>query len=109
MSKKKPKKAAVLHLNLHREFFARIASGEKTTEYRDRTEYWKTRLEKRQYDVIQFRNGYATDAPEMLVEFGDDPVVSSTTEGGFTHPGPHPIPASRTPVQLESWHVHQPI
>jgi hypothetical protein len=23
----------------------------------------------RKYDFIQFRNGYATDAPEMLVEF----------------------------------------
>jgi hypothetical protein len=26
-------------------------------------------LENRKYDVIQFRNGYATDAPEMQVEF----------------------------------------
>jgi hypothetical protein len=26
-------------------------------------------LEGRHYDVIQFRNGYATKAPEMLVEF----------------------------------------
>jgi len=29
----------------------------------------KTRLKNRKYDVIQFRNGYATDAPEMQVEF----------------------------------------
>jgi len=29
----------------------------------------KTRLENRKFDVIQFRNGYATDAPEMQVEF----------------------------------------
>ncbi len=59
----------VLHLNLHREFFSRIAEGTKRIEYRQQTAYWKTRLENRKYDVIQFRNGYATDAPEMTVEF----------------------------------------
>jgi hypothetical protein len=59
----------VLHLNLHREFFAQIVAGTKRTEYRDCTPYWRSRLEGRHYDVIHFRNGYATEAPEMLVEF----------------------------------------
>jgi hypothetical protein len=58
-----------LHLNLHREFFAAIAAGTKYIEYRKRTPYWRKRLEGRKYDVIKFRNGYATNAPEMLVEF----------------------------------------
>jgi len=60
---------SVLHLNLHREFFAAIVAKTKRIEYRDQTPYWKQRLENRHYDVIQFRNGYATKAPEMLVEF----------------------------------------
>ena len=60
---------AILHLNLHREFFSRIAAGTKRIEYRQQTAYWKTRLENRKYDAISFRNGYAKDAPEMLVEF----------------------------------------
>jgi hypothetical protein len=59
----------ILHLNLHREWFAQIAAGTKRTEYRDYTPYWRRRLEGRHYDVIHFRNGYATEAPEMLVEF----------------------------------------
>jgi hypothetical protein len=59
----------VLHLNLHREFFAQIAAGTKRVEYRRRTPYWRSRLEGRVYDVVQFRNGYATTAPEMQVEF----------------------------------------
>lgn len=59
----------ILHLNLHREFFSRIAAGTKQIEYRQQSAYWKKRLENRKYHVIQFRNGYATDAPEMLVEF----------------------------------------
>jgi hypothetical protein len=60
---------SILHLNLHREWFAAIVAKTKRIEYRRRTPYWKTRLENRKYDVIQFRNGYATKAPEMLVEF----------------------------------------
>jgi hypothetical protein len=60
---------SVLHLNLHREFFAAIANKTKRVGYRRRTRYWKIRLEGRNYDVIQFRNGFATKAPEMLVEF----------------------------------------
>lgn len=59
----------ILHLNLHREFFAAIAAKTKRIEYRACTPYWKRRLKKRKYKFIQFRNGYATLAPEMLVEF----------------------------------------
>jgi hypothetical protein len=59
----------VLHLNLHRKFFAAIAARMKRVEYRERTPYWRQRLENRDYEFIQFRNGYATAAPEMLVEF----------------------------------------
>ena len=63
------KRRNVLHLNLHREFFAQIADGTKRTEYRARSPYWRRRLEGRQYDLIQFRNGYATRAPEMQVQY----------------------------------------
>ena len=61
----------MLHLNLLREFFALIVEGTKRIEYRRRTPYWRPRLEGRHYDVVQFRNGYATKAPEMQVEFLD--------------------------------------
>ena len=59
----------VLHLNLYRKYFDQILKGEKTTEYREVTPYWSKRLEGRYYDVIKFRNGYAKDAPTMLVEY----------------------------------------
>jgi hypothetical protein len=66
----------ILHLNLVREFFDRIAKGEKLEEYRDRTDYWKTRLEGREYDIIRFRNGYGPTVPEMDVEWkGIEKVV----------------------------------
>ena len=60
---------SVLHLSLRRHWFAAIAARTKRLEDRAQTPYWKKRLEGRHYDVIQFRNGYATIAPEMLVEF----------------------------------------
>jgi hypothetical protein len=59
----------ILHLNLHREFFAAIAVRKKRIEYRNQTPHWRSRLEGRHYDVIQFRNGYATNAPELVVKF----------------------------------------
>ena len=62
-------KKSILPLTLHRQFFDEIAIGKKTKEYRERKRYWKNRLEDRDYDLIRFRNGYAKDAPEMLVEF----------------------------------------
>lgn len=60
---------STLHLVLHRIWFDAIASGTKRVEYRNRTAYWKKRLDGRHYDVIHFRNGYATKAPEMWVEY----------------------------------------
>jgi hypothetical protein len=64
---------SILHLTLEREWFDDIVRGVKNDEYRDLKDYWKTRLEGRKYDIVRFRNGYATDAPEMDVEFlGDD-------------------------------------
>lgn len=61
--------ATLLRLTIHREFFAGIAAGRKRTEFREAKPYWRTRLDGRHYDQILFRNGYAKDAPEMLVEF----------------------------------------
>jgi ASC-1-like (ASCH) protein len=60
----------ILHLNLYRKYFDAIANGTKTIEYRKKTDYWKKRIEGREYDIIKFRNGYAKDAPTMLVEYG---------------------------------------
>jgi hypothetical protein len=59
---------AALSLNLHHEFFDAILAGDKRTEYRGNTDYWRRRLVGRTYREICFRNGYATKAPFMRVE-----------------------------------------
>ena len=63
------KNRKVLHLNLYRKYFDQIAEGTKIIEYRNKTDYWKKRIEGKEYDVIKFRNGYAKNAPTMLVEY----------------------------------------
>ena len=59
----------ILHLNLYRKYFDAIVNGTKVFEYRQKTDYWKKRIEGREYDIIKFRNGYAKNAPTMLVEY----------------------------------------
>ena len=88
---------ATLHLNLHREFFAQIAAGTKRIEYRRRTPFWRRRLEGRHYDVIQFRNGYATQAPVMVVEF------LGVRKHGKGRTGKYAIRLGRI-LQIKRWH-----
>ena len=47
-----------LILNVKREYFAQIASGEKTREYRLRTPYWRKRLEGKTFSHVEICLGY---------------------------------------------------
>jgi hypothetical protein len=60
-----------LHLTLKKRWFDMIASGEKTEEYREIKPYWSRRLESKNFDAIQFRNGYSKNAPTMIVSLVD--------------------------------------
>ena len=69
-AKPKRRQAGVsLSLNVHREWFDKIASGEKRVEYRSNTPFWQTRLVDRTYKEVHFRNGYSPTAPFMRVEY----------------------------------------
>ena len=57
----------VLHMTLKREWFNKILSGKKTEEYREIKPYWSKRLSK-EYDIIQFRNGYGSKVPAFDIE-----------------------------------------
>ena len=59
----------ILHLILKKDPYDRILAGTKTIECRDRTDYWKTRLEDKEFDVIHFRNGYRADSRQMILEW----------------------------------------
>ena len=56
-----------LHLHLKREWFEKIASGEKTKEYREMKPYWNVRLQDpkaHEIKYVSFQLGYS--GPKML-------------------------------------------
>lgn len=59
----------ILHLNLKKKYFEQILSGEKKFEYREIKKYWIKRLQKKKYDLIEFKNGYSKDARKFYVEY----------------------------------------
>ena len=55
-------------------WFDQIIAKEKPTEYRKVLPFWTSRLydkngKKRNYDLIEFINGYNTDARRVITEF----------------------------------------
>lgn len=46
-----------------------IASGEKREEYRTPGKWILSRLEGKEYDRIEFKNGYGPNVPTMEVEY----------------------------------------
>ena len=80
MRRLKRSECCILPLVLKRKWDDMIDSGEKREEYRDFTFYWQRRLNNwvdRQngvaVPVIEFRLGYASDAPRMAF-LGNGPV-----------------------------------
>lgn len=64
----------ILNLTLHAFWFNEILEGRKRNEYRDITPFWRSRLFNRdgcakEFKAVLFQNGYATDAPWLLIEF----------------------------------------
>lgn len=71
-----------LHLTLKKKWFDMILLGEKKEEYREIKAYWIKRLNYaytdfngkhysfplRTYDFINFKNGYAKNAPSFIIE-----------------------------------------
>ena len=64
----------ILKLTLKKEPFDVMITGEKRNEYRNNSEWMRSRLydkmgKKRQYDLVEFTNGYGKDRPKFTVKF----------------------------------------
>lgn len=46
-----------------------IASGEKREEYREVGPWINSRIHGKKYDVVEFKNGYGTSVPTIIVEY----------------------------------------
>ena len=59
-----------LYLIVIKEVWDRIVSGEKTIEYRERTDYWDKRIGDREYQYMKITNGYGNDTrPYRLYQY----------------------------------------
>lgn len=58
----------ILFLTVKKQWFDKIASGEKKVEYREAKPYWNKRLN-REFNKIIFKNGYAKTAPSLIADF----------------------------------------
>lgn len=80
----------ILHLTLKKEWFAKIASGEKTEEYREIKPYWISRFQAwgnafdacRDFNIVQFKNGYAKNAPTITLECEGIKIGTGKSEWG---------------------------
>lgn len=65
---------SILKIVIKGEYFDEIASEKKKIEYRKYTPFWISRLydkegNKRHYDLIEFINGYNSDARRMITKY----------------------------------------
>ncbi len=60
-------KGNTLYLIVYADVMDRILSGEKTTEYRECTDYWKKRIEDRPYSRVKLTNGYGNDTRRYVL------------------------------------------
>ena len=82
----------ILHLTLKKQWFDMISKGVKKEEYREIKDYWIKRLKDTSlkelfhafipYDKIVFKNGYAKNAPTMVVEFDGIRIGKGNTDWG---------------------------
>lgn len=70
----KKSEKVTLKIVIKSEWFDQIASKKKKIEYREYIPFWISRLydkngKKRQYDLIEFINGYNTNARRMTTKY----------------------------------------
>ena len=59
----------ILHLTLKKPQFQVTSSGEKIYEFRRPSDWIKSRLIDKEYDLVKFTNGYGSDKPFFICEY----------------------------------------
>lgn len=99
---------AILPLVLKGKWFDMIASGKKREEYRDATWYWDVRihnwLAQKKVHVVEFRRGYAKNAPRMSFKRADifSRWIAHTHTWGEPNGVPHYAIALGERINLEN-------
>ena len=75
-----------LKLVLKKKWYDMIASGSKTEEYREITDYWKKRISGKGFKYVTFYLGYARNRPSMTFEMRT-PLISTGISQWGAEPG----------------------
>ncbi len=59
-------KLKILHLPMIFEWFDKIATGQKTVEYRKCSDHWNHLFETKHYDLVRFQRGFEKKPATML-------------------------------------------
>ena len=94
-----------LHLIVYKDIIDRIFNGEKTTEYREATEYWEKRIvggwtkqgfTQKTYDLLKITNGYGNDTrPYILMKYPGYTREMKLLDGDTIPTQHYAIPISR--------------
>lgn len=77
----------MLTLPIKKEWFDKIKSGEKTTEYREAKPYWHKRFENVFINSkIQLKNGYQKNSPVITIIVKDIELVRGCDEQKYLDP-----------------------
>ncbi|MBR2012173.1 MAG: ASCH domain-containing protein [Alphaproteobacteria bacterium] len=57
----------VIHFVLKHKWFDKIIAGEKTSEYRECSDYWNKRLTNKHYDTVVFHKGYTNQIAKYKI------------------------------------------
>ena len=80
-------KSDTLYLIVYKDVMSRILSGEKTTEYREITDYWKKRLVDKPYSRLRITNGYGNDTrPYVLLRYMGYDIVEREGKPHYSIP-----------------------
>ncbi|MEO9884962.1 MAG: hypothetical protein ABJG33_04925 [Balneola sp.] len=63
------KEKSILHLTLSNKPFEVMVTGEKFLEFRKPSDWIKSRLVGKGYDLVKFVNGYGADKPYFIAEY----------------------------------------
>ncbi len=106
----------VLTVRMKQKWFDMVVKGGKSEEYRSYNDYYKSRIEGKEFDIIRFIMGYSSDAPVYEAYIDDiwiyEPIYSESDIHGADNQAILELQQQRCPLDscVCSWgfNPHEP-
>ena len=79
------KQKRVLKLTLHKKAFEVMVTGEKKLEFRKPSAWIMSRLKGKDYDAVEFVNGYGVHRPRFMATFKEYHVADENEEFNYSN------------------------